>query len=83
MFFGTISHCTLHSRPIVAMGLQLNASYVVIAHNHPSGDLGYSEDDINTTKELAKALALVDMQLLDHIIIGHRGTQSLKHEGVI
>lgn len=70
LFTGTINHTQVHPREIVKAALQHNAAAVVVAHNHPSGYAEPSQDDRNITGRISKALALVDIRLLDHMVIG-------------
>ena len=69
MFFGTIDTAVVHPREIVKKALLLNASAVVLAHNHPSGSIEPSKSDQQITKKIKEALALVDVRILDHIIV--------------
>lgn len=73
LFTGTLNQASVHPREIVKSALDKNACAVVLAHNHPSGDPNPSQADIDITKRIADALALVDIHLLDHIIIGDGG----------
>lgn len=72
-FSGTISCTTVDFRIIVGTGLKLMASAVVLAHNHPSGNMEPSNQDISLTKRLKEAFQVMDMVLLDHIIVGPEG----------
>jgi DNA repair protein RadC len=67
---GTLTQATVHSREVVKSALAHNAAAVILAHNHPSGNLTPSEADIGLTRTLKRALALVDVRLLDHFIVG-------------
>jgi DNA repair protein RadC len=73
IFRGSVSQTTVHIREIAKECLLRNASYLIIAHNHPSGDLSPSLADIELTKSLYQALALMDVQLLDHCIVSKQG----------
>ena len=70
MFRGTINKTTIHPREVVKEALACNASAVIIAHNHPSGETTPSKSDIELTEKLAAILSIVDIQLLDHLIVG-------------
>ena len=83
LFQGSVSQAHIYPRELVRRALQLNAAVVVIAHNHPSGEAQPSAADIRITRLLAEALALVDIRLLDHIIIGIANTTSLASLGLI
>ena len=60
----------MHTRVVVRSALELNAAAVVFAHNHPSGVPEPSQADIQTTQRLKDALALVDVRVLAHLIVG-------------
>ena len=70
MFRGTINGASVYPREIVKQALADNAAGVILAHNHPSGVADPSQADIQITERLKKALALVDIRVLDHVIIG-------------
>ena len=72
LFFGTIDSASVHPRIIVQRALQLNAAAVIVAHNHPSGEPQPSREDEKITLRIKEALALVDVQLLDHLVVGDR-----------
>lgn len=63
--------------------LKANASTIVIAHNHPSGALYPSEQDIKITKQIKEASKLLGVSLLDHIIVSHEGYYSFADEGML
>jgi DNA repair protein RadC len=62
--------------------VQVNASALIIAHNHPSGDPSPSPEDVRTTQTLVKAGQQLDIELLDHLVIGHNRYVSLKERGL-
>jgi DNA repair protein RadC len=70
MFRGTIDGASVYPREIVKQALADNAASVILAHNHPSGIAEPSQADIRITERLKKALALVDIRVLDHVIVG-------------
>lgn len=70
MFRGTIDGASVYPREVVKQALADNAACVIFAHNHPSGVAEPSQSDIQITERLKKALALVDIRVLDHIIVG-------------
>jgi DNA repair protein RadC len=70
MFSGSISSAAIYPREIVKRVIVLKASAVIMAHNHPSGCTEPSNDDRLITRKIAMALATIDVQLLDHIVIG-------------
>ena len=67
---GTVNACLLHTREIMIRNVLCGASAFIVAHNHPSGELSVSRDDVSTTKKLYEAGELMGIHLLDHIIIG-------------
>ena len=70
LFQGTVNAATVHPREVVRRALALNAAAVIVSHNHPSGDAEPSAADRQLTAVLAQVLAVVDVRLLDHIVIG-------------
>jgi DNA repair protein RadC len=83
LFRGTIDGASVHPREVVRRVLQVNAAAVILAHNHPSGVAEPSRADIQLTRRLVDALALVDVRVLDHIIIGEGEGASLAERGLI
>lgn len=71
LFHGTINEASVYPREIVRRGLLLNAAKIIIAHNHPSGRAEPSQADREVTLLVQKALELVDIRLIDHIIVGN------------
>ena len=70
MFFGTIDGASVYPREVVKRALKHNAAAVIFAHNHPSGVAEPSQADEQITKRLKDALALVDIRVLDHMVVG-------------
>jgi DNA repair protein RadC len=83
LFRGTIDGATVYPREVVKRALQHNASAVILGHNHPSGISEPSEADRSITLKLAKALALVEIRLLDHLVVSRGGHVSLAERGWI
>lgn len=81
LFFGTIDGAEVHPREVVRVALRLNAAAVLVAHNHPSGEVEPSAADRSVTTRLKQALALVDVRLLDHVIVGGRKSISMAAMG--
>lgn len=73
LFIGTLNQATVHTREVVKTALSENAAAVILAHNHPSGDIVPSEADLIITRRLKNALELVEVRCLDHIILGDHG----------
>uniref|UniRef100_UPI0033418DEC JAB domain-containing protein n=1 Tax=Castellaniella defragrans TaxID=75697 RepID=UPI0033418DEC len=81
LFRGTVNASTVYTREVVKLALANNAVAAIFAHNHPSGVSTPSLADIQTTQHLKTALALVDVRVLDHIVVGHDGCASLAEMG--
>ena len=71
---GTLTSNTIYPRELIKLALEHHAAALVIAHNHPSGNLNPSADDLSLTRHLFKACRLVNINLLDHLIIGADAT---------
>ena len=74
LFRGTLSQTSVYPREVVKLALQANAAAVILAHNHPSGSLAPSPADLALTEALQKALALIDVRVLDHFIVAGTAT---------
>ncbi len=83
LFAGTIDGATVHPREVVKRALELNAAAVIAAHNHPSGVAEPSRADETLTTKLKQALALIDIRLLDHLIVGDGECVSLNELGLV
>ncbi|HCH1218850.1 DNA repair protein RadC [Vibrio parahaemolyticus] len=70
LFFGTIDSASVYPREVLKAALRVNAAALIFAHNHPSGDATPSQADKQITQRLKEALALVDIRVLDHIVVG-------------
>ncbi len=70
LFRGTVDGAEVHPREVVKVALAANAAALIVAHNHPSGSPEPSAADRAVTSRLKQALALVDIRLLDHFIVG-------------
>ena len=80
---GTVDHTPVYPREVVRRALELNASALLLVHNHPSGDPTPSQADIKMTGEIADIAKPLGVTLHDHIIIGRNGHTSLKGLGLI
>ena len=83
LFNGTIDSAQVHAREVVRAALKHNAAAVILSHNHPSGVAEPSQSDINLTRELKKALALINVRVLDHMVIGDGAAVSFAERGLI
>jgi DNA repair protein RadC len=80
---GTVNHTPVYPREVVKRALILNASALIVAHNHPSGDPKPSREDIETTRELKAAANALEVELHDHVVIGHGKHASFKSLGLL
>lgn len=83
LFRGTIDAASVYPREVVKRALALNAAAVIAAHNHPSGVAEPSRADERITQRLRDALALVDVRLLDHMVVGDGEPVSLAERGMV
>lgn len=83
LFFGTIDGASVHPREVVRKALDYNAAAVIFAHNHPSGVTEPSQADIRLTQRLRESLALVDIRVFDHFIVGDGEPRSLVEMGLL
>jgi DNA repair protein RadC len=79
---GGITACVVDIRLIFACALKANATNIIVAHNHPSGKLIPSSNDIDITQKIKSAGKILDISLLDHIIITPKGYYSFTEEGL-
>lgn len=80
---GTVNASLVSPRDLILAAFRYHAVYVILVHNHPSGNPQPSEEDILLTRRVAEACNLVDIRLLDHIIIGDQRYVSLRAEGIL
>lgn len=80
---GGISGTVADPKKIFKMGLEFNASSIILCHNHPSGNIQPSEADIKLTRKMKEAGALLDLPVLDHLIIGGNSYYSFADEGMM
>ena len=83
LFSGTIDGASVYPRVVVQRVMAHNASAVVFAHNHPSGIAEPSQADQFITKKLKEAMSLIDVQVLDHFVVGDSGTTSFAERGLL
>lgn len=82
LFRGSLSGTNVYPREVVKLVLKMNASSIIFAHNHPSGDTRPSNADKQITKRLQQALGLIDVAVIDHIIVGE-DTYSMAEHGLL
>jgi DNA repair protein RadC len=83
LFFGTLDGAAVYPREVAVRALQYGAAAVIFAHNHPSGVAEPSSADRRITERLCAALALLDIRVLDHIIVGSGKEYSFAEEGLM
>lgn len=83
LFRGTIDGASVYPREVVAESLHHNAAAIILAHNHPSGIAEPSVADRQITRRLTDALALVDIRVLDHLVIGEGEAISFAERGLL
>lgn len=83
MFRGTLTQTSVYPREVVKRSLYFNAAAVIFAHNHPSGVAQPSQADELLTRSLREALALVDIKVLDHFVIGGNAVMSFAERGLL
>jgi DNA repair protein RadC len=80
---GSLSASIVHPREVFRVALQHAVASVLLAHNHPSGDVSPSKDDLELTRRLVKAGELMGIEVLDHLIVGPQEFLSLKERGLM
>jgi len=80
---GTVDHTPVYPREVVKRALELGATAIILAHNHPSGDAAPSKNDIEITREIKEAGEKLGIVLHDHIVVARNGTTSFKSSGLI
>jgi DNA repair protein RadC len=80
---GTVDHTPVYPREVMKRALILNASALIVVHNHPSGDPKPSRDDIEMTRRLKDAASAVEIALHDHVVIGHGTHASFRSLGLL
>lgn len=83
LFRGTLSQTSVYPREVVLRALHHHSTAVVLAHNHPSGSVHPSPADLHLTHTLKSALAMVDVRVLDHVIVGPGQAFSMAEQGVL
>ena len=80
---GSINTSIVHPREVFKTAILSNASSVILTHNHPSGDVTPSKEDIDITNRIKECGRILGIELLDHVIIGDDKYSSLKEKGII
>lgn len=80
VFVGSLNSMVVHPREIFNLAIQNNAAAIVLIHNHPSGDCSPSEGDLEITRQLISAGTILDIDVLDHVIIGGGDYYSMREK---
>jgi DNA repair protein RadC len=80
---GTVNHTPVYPREVVKRALELQATALILVHNHPSGDPTPSREDIDMTREVRQAAGVLNIVLHDHIIVGNGRWLSFRREGLL
>lgn len=80
---GTVDHAPVYPREVVKRALELEASALILVHNHPSGDPSPSSADVEMTKQIVDAARALDIAVHDHLVVGRQGHASLKQLGLM
>jgi len=80
---GTVNTTILSPRELYVEALRFGAVYIILVHNHPSGDPSPSKEDIEITRKIVECGKLMEISLLDHIIIGNKKYYSMREQGII
>jgi len=83
LFEGTLTSSAVYPREVIKKVLKMNVAALIFVHNHPSGNLNPSNEDINITKKLKEAASTIDVQVHDHIIIAGNGYYSFADHNLI
>ncbi|MDE2198982.1 MAG: DNA repair protein RadC [Rhodospirillales bacterium] len=80
---GTVNHTPVYPREVVKRALELQATALILVHNHPTGDPSPSREDVEMTREVRRAAEALSIVLHDHIIVGNGATLSFRREGLL
>jgi DNA repair protein RadC len=82
VFVGSVNSTTIRTAEVFREAVRRNAPGIIIVHNHPSGDPAPSAEDAGVTREIVAAGKALDIEVLDHVVIGRNGYVSLKDRGL-
>ena len=80
---GTLNQSLVHPREVFAYAIEKRCASIIIAHNHPSGILSPSKEDLDVTQRLQKSAKILGIELLDHVIFTKEGFYSFDEEGLL
>ena len=82
VFVGSVNATTVRVAEVFREAVRQNCPAIIVVHNHPSGDPTPSPEDVSVTRELVAAGKALDVEVLDHVVIGRQGFVSLKERGL-
>jgi len=82
LYIGNVNASIIRVSEIFRLAIRQNAPAIIISHNHPSGDPDPSPEDVRVTRQIVEAGKLLDIEVLDHLVIGHQRYVSLKERGL-
>ncbi|MGQ9603730.1 MAG: RadC family protein [bacterium] len=80
---GTVDSSLVHPREVLKPALEKSASAIILVHNHPSGSVSPSKEDILVTERFVRCCDILGIEILDHIIVGYQGYKSLRESGYL
>ncbi len=80
---GTLNANLVHPREVFQPAVAKSAASIILAHNHPSGDITPSDDDVELTKRMVNAGEMMGIEVLDHVIVSAKGYLSMKDKGLM
>jgi DNA repair protein RadC len=82
LYIGNVNTSIIRVSEVFRLAIRQNATAIIISHNHPSGDPSPSPEDVRVTRQVVEAGKLLDIEVLDHLVIGHQNYVSLKERGL-
>ena len=82
VYYGTLSSASIRVNEVFKAAIALGAAGIIVAHNHPSGDPTPSPEDVLVTRQIVEAGKLLDVEVLDHVILGFEKWVSLRERGL-
>jgi DNA repair protein RadC len=83
LFYGTLSESMVYPREIIRKALRYSTAAIILAHNHPTGDLKPSRVDVEMTKKIVQICKIVEIKVLDHVIIAGKRWLSFYDRGLL
>lgn len=83
IFYGSITQCSVHIREVMRLAMSHRAVNLIVAHNHPDAPASPSNADRQLTRQLTQACQLLEVNLIDHVIVGQDGILSFAEEGLM